>query len=174
MSSPLETKMETFEEVVKQYKLYIYHFLRKYGIHDNEGEFFQVGMIGLWQAWRSWDEDRASFSSYAYLCVRREILRLVERNSKSKARQQLLLEMVRPEDIIVVDQYHLENDLIKPMRKLLTEKQWIWVREYLLDGYRVKEIAEKYGVSENAVKCWGRDARKKLKKHWGDIHDESY
>ena len=168
----METRLETFEEVVEQYKLYIYHFIRKYGIRDNDGEFFQVGMIGLWEAWRNWDEDRASFSSYAYLCVRREMIRLVERNSKHIARQQRLLETVRPEDMMLEDHYRFEEEALFIVRKLLTDKQWIWVRDFLLNGYRIKEIAKKYGVSENAVKGWGRDARKKLKKHWGNIQRE--
>ena len=158
--------METFEEVVQQYKPYIYHFIRRYGIRDWEGDFFQVGMIGLWQAWKNWDEDRASFSSYAYLCVRREILRLLDYNSKKIAQQQAFLENVKHEDFVRKDDYALENEWLYVVRDILTEKQWIWVNEFLLNGYSVREIATKYEVSENAVKGWGREARKKLKKQW--------
>ncbi|GAA0310534.1 RNA polymerase sigma factor (sigma-70 family) [Gracilibacillus halotolerans] len=158
--------METFEEVVDQYKPYIYYFIRRYGIRDLEGEFFQLGMIGLWQAWENWDEDRASFSSYAYLCVRREMLRLLDSNSRRIAQQQAFLETVKREDFVRNDDYAVENEWLHTIRKMLTEKQWIWVNEFLIGGYSAREIAEKYGVSENAVKCWGRDARKKLKKNW--------
>ncbi|WP_060678270.1 RNA polymerase sigma factor [Virgibacillus halodenitrificans] len=38
-----------------------------------------------------------------------------------------------------------------------------WLRFYIGEGMSIKEIAEQEGVSDDAVKSWGRQARKRLR-----------
>ncbi|WP_405097313.1 sigma factor-like helix-turn-helix DNA-binding protein [Oceanobacillus sp. FSL H7-0719] len=45
----------------------------------------------------------------------------------------------------------------------LTAKQWDWVYYYIMLELPLKEIAEMKGVSVEAVKSWGKEARKKLR-----------
>lgn len=45
----------------------------------------------------------------------------------------------------------------------MTEKQWDWVYYYVIHDMPLKEIAELKGVSVEAVKSWGKGARKKLR-----------
>lgn len=49
------------------------------------------------------------------------------------------------------------------VKSMLTENQWKWVQFYLIDGIPLQEIAQQEGVSEDAVKSWGRQTRRKLK-----------
>lgn len=51
----------------------------------NEDDVFQAGMIGLWKAIRTFDESRnIKFSSYASMCIRREMhkeVKLIRNNA---------------------------------------------------------------------------------------------
>lgn len=62
----------------------------------------------------------------------------------------------------------MENEeMWQEVREVLTEKQWHWVYYHIIQGMKLKEIAEMKGVSVEAVKSWGKEARRKLReKGW--------
>lgn len=45
----------------------------------------------------------------------------------------------------------------------LTERQWKWVKYFIIAELTIKEIMEIEGVSADAVKGWGRAVRQKLR-----------
>jgi len=49
------------------------------------------------------------------------------------------------------------------VRKVLSEKQWKCVQNFIIADLTVKEIMEIEDVSASAVKSWGREVRKKLR-----------
>ncbi|WP_404821762.1 sigma factor-like helix-turn-helix DNA-binding protein [Oceanobacillus halotolerans] len=48
------------------------------------------------------------------------------------------------------------------LQSQLTKNQWKWVDSFIRQNLSIKEIANQEGVSIDAVKSWGRQARKKL------------
>src|SRR5699024_4286512 len=58
----------------------------------------------------------------------------------------------------------LEDDTFwREVRSRLTERQWLWVKYFIIADLSVKEIMELEDVSADAVKGWGREARRKLR-----------
>ena len=117
-------------------------------------------MIGLWRAYQKFDENKGSFSAYAYTTVRGTILSYLKGNALREAREtpaeyDLLALNEDPAPIVP-----LEADTINQYIEHLTPREKIYVIEYLLEGYSYKEIAYKYHVSTGAVKNWGKTARK--------------
>ncbi|HLR51576.1 MAG TPA: sigma factor-like helix-turn-helix DNA-binding protein, partial [Candidatus Avamphibacillus sp.] len=56
-----------------------------------------------------------------------------------------------------------DADIWKQVQETLTENQWKWVYCYIISDMPMKDIAEREGVSVDAVKSWSRQARKKLR-----------
>src|SRR5699024_2372615 len=50
------------------------------------------------------------------------------------------------------------------VKSQLTEKQWKWVKYFIIADLSIKEIMEIESVSADAVKGWGQAVRKKLRK----------
>lgn len=68
--------MDDFEKVAKENKGLIWKVLNRSGalkMFTDEKEAFQVGLIGLWMAWKNYDKNKGAFSTYAWLCIYREI-----------------------------------------------------------------------------------------------------
>ncbi|GAB4074311.1 hypothetical protein GCM10028778_18140 [Barrientosiimonas marina] len=46
------------------------------------------------------------------------------------------------------------------VKSKLTANQWKWVQYHIIEDMRLPEIARQEGVSAEAVKSWGREARR--------------
>src|SRR5699024_8238345 len=58
----------------------------------------------------------------------------------------------------------LANDAFwTEVKKHLSDKQWKWVKYFIIADLTIKEITEIENVSAAAVKSWGREARRKLR-----------
>jgi len=49
------------------------------------------------------------------------------------------------------------------VKRHLSKRQWQWVEYFIIADLTIQEIAEIESVSVDAVKSWGREARKKLR-----------
>ncbi|QDI90440.1 hypothetical protein EPH95_03970 [Salicibibacter halophilus] len=60
--------------------------IRRLHIHSNLDDFLQVGYLGLWYAYRDYDEEKGPLSSYAFMRVRYEMLTMLRKDSTYQAR----------------------------------------------------------------------------------------
>jgi RNA polymerase sigma factor (sigma-70 family) len=146
----------------------VYSFIAKeFPKHIGDEDLIQCGMVGLCNAADKWDESKSEFSTFAWMCIRHEILR--EFRSRKKHYGVLSLDyeinigdgertpvgetMVGEEDIDYVD---TEDFLAKltPVQKqvFLLKKQ----------GVKDTEIAQTLGVSVTMVGT----IRRKLQALW--------
>src|SRR5699024_11470188 len=56
-----------------------------------------------------------------------------------------------------------EKKLWQNLQIHLTDKQWKWVNWFIIHDMSVKAIAHQENTTEDAVKSWGRQVRKKLR-----------
>lgn len=155
--------MDDFEYVKQEYETIIYHLIHKYQIRDVEGEFYQEGLIALWQAYQQYDESKSKFPTYAYYCIARCFLNKIQKENREKNRLKGWLAQVRMEDLMMVDDCVVDSQMIEEIQGILTANQWKWFELFVLQDQSVKTIANSYGVTENAVKNWGKLARKKVR-----------
>lgn len=159
--------MKCFEEILIQYEPMIWKIIHTLHIYKNQEEFYQTGLIALWEATHGFDETKGSFSSYAYAYIRGRLLsELTKRRKHEDA-------CVSPKDEYwdcIVDEspeIPFEIEGILSYCATLTEQQKKWVLYTALADMSIKQMAEKESVSMSAVKAWRKGAREKLLKRIG-------
>ena len=150
--------MGNFEDTVRQFTPMIRSIIRSLHIYKNHGEFFQTGLIALWEAEQRFDSAKGVFSNYAYTYIKGNILNELNKERRLEERT------VYPEDTFweyaaaeCWDQA-LERDIIVDYCQGLTPKQKEWVLSAVYHGMSVSEIACRHRVSESAVKKWKKGA----------------
>ena len=155
--------METFEEVLKQFEPMIYSCIRKLRIYKEYTEFIQVGRVGLWKAWKNYDEERGDFAPFAYRTIYGSML---DELKKSYAIEQYMV----PTDNLIVE--HLigscaksvsNNDIIYEALTQLKESEYQLIQLLFLQGYNLDEVALQMGISKACLKKKRHRTLKKLK-----------
>ncbi|MHC0038052.1 sigma-70 family RNA polymerase sigma factor [Pseudoneobacillus sp. C159] len=154
--------MESFEALKVQYERMIHSIIRSLHIYKNIDEYFQIGLIGLWQASENFDEKKGCFSSFAYTMIKGKILTALQKNKLFEERnvyvQDEVLESIADNNCT---DPNLET-LLNSYCTNLTEKEKKWFLYTTVYRYKMKEIAEKEKVSVSAVKGWRAGAREKI------------
>ncbi|MFC4557643.1 sigma-70 family RNA polymerase sigma factor [Virgibacillus kekensis] len=169
---------KSFETILEENENRIYFQIHKLHINDPHQEFYQEGLEALWNAYLSYLPDKGSMTTYFNYSIRNRLIDLLRRKTVDQKytkafqsefetqcgagnrnrRNGIGLPVVGRTDMMLI-----HSPLFELVREGLTTNQQKWVNYYILEDKSVKEIAELEGVSESAVKSWGRQARKKLK-----------
>lgn len=156
--------MESFEQLARQYERMIYRIMHTLHIYKNQEEFFQLGLIALWEANERFDPNKGSFTGFAYSYIKGRFMSEMTKSNKHEERS------VYPKDefwTVIEDpstQQPFEVKFLLTYCEALTENQTKWVLYTCIDDLSVAEIAAKEGVSVSAVKSWRKGAKEKLKK----------
>ena len=78
--------MESFDELVEQFTPMIYHVIRSLNIYKNEDEFYQTGVIALWEAHQRFDPDKGKFSTYAYSYMKGKMMTELTKHTRVEER----------------------------------------------------------------------------------------
>lgn len=155
--------LESFEYLSLQYQPMIHKIMRSLHIYKNKDEYYQIGLIALWEASNRFDADKGNFTTYAYTFIKGRILIEMGKNIKLEEK------MVCPEEDYweyIEDPcaiHPLEENLLLSYCTNLTENQTKWVMYAFLQNLTINEIAELKQVSPSAVKSWRCGARERLK-----------
>lgn len=173
----MEQDEGSFEEIFKQNEKRIYFHIQRLGIYDTHREFYLEGLYAMWKAYKKYEPDKGPLSTYFNYHIRSQFIDML----RKKARDQYKSEMfIRHEQFRVdngnragsgkypmVDRSGIQvkdTKIWEEVKAVLTENQWNWVYYHVVCGMRYKEIAALKGVSTDAVKSWGREARRKLRR----------
>jgi RNA polymerase sigma factor (sigma-70 family) len=162
--------VESFDELVVQYQPMIHKIIQSLHIYRNQDEFFQTGLIGLWEASQSFNERKGRFSNYAYSYIKGKMLTQMTRNNQYQDKHVLpekeFWECIEDQ----VSSLFLEKETIQTYCEGLTEKESKWVIASSIEQLTNKEIAEKEKVSLSAVKQWKSGAIRKMKEKVATHH----
>ncbi|WP_087974180.1 sigma-70 family RNA polymerase sigma factor [Oceanobacillus rekensis] len=171
----------SFEDIFKQNERRIYYHIQRLGIRDVHREFYVEGMYAMWMAYKKYEPDKGPLATYFNYTIRNRLIDLVRKKTNDgqrdeKVQQAHLLEgssgnsygggkllVTEGEGIELADDAHWQE-----IKGMLTEKQWKWVYYYVILDMPLKEIAEQENATIEAVKSWGKEARKKLKGEYGE------
>ncbi|API93292.1 hypothetical protein J32TS6_11130 [Virgibacillus pantothenticus] len=168
----------TFEEIVKQNERRIYYQLHKLNIRDPHQEFYQEGLVAMWNAYETYQPDKGPMATYFNYTIRNRLIDLIRKKGKEQERLNAYIaiqknmgtsgnyyktgsqrQFVQP---LTGQEMDIEP-IIEQAQQLLSRNQLKWFQQFLLQERSIKSISEQEGVSEDAVKSWGREARKKLR-----------
>lgn len=161
---------EAIDLIIKEYKNLIFLNIKNYFlVGADEDDLLQEGAIGLLKAIHAYTKGKASFKTFATLCIRRQILTAVrssnaQKNSALNAASGNNLENengseIYPKELCSNKKYNpeeifLSKEKIADFHKFVEsnfsafEKK---VFEYMVKGYSYKEIAEKLDKSPKTI-----------------------
>ncbi|WP_077358704.1 sigma-70 family RNA polymerase sigma factor [Virgibacillus halodenitrificans] len=159
----------TFEQIYQQNKRRIHYQIHRLNIHDPHQDFFQIGLTAMWHAYEKYDPDRGPMATYFNYTIRHRLLDELRKQKQEQDRQQPLSipslhqDPHTPCPTSTLTDLLLDNhQLCKKLKSHLTEKQWKWLKYAILEDMTYKDIAIQENTTTEAVKSWGKQARKKL------------
>ncbi len=157
--------MESFETLYDTKQHLIYGALRYLKIYRNKDDYYQIGVLALWEASLHFDETKGTFDTYAYSMILGRLKTALTKANRYESRARSFepadLSQMSYENTTDLD---LQQLLFESYTMYLTPKQANVILERFLYNHDVKTVAKKLGISENAVKNRTRDAMITLRK----------
>jgi RNA polymerase sigma factor (sigma-70 family) len=158
---------QCFEDIVSKYEPIIKHQIKKLRIYKEHEIFYQIGLIGLWEAMKEHDPAKGTFQTLAITKVRGKML------------DQLKKEKLYEERYTQIDMQHydhipannlsergiLETETIASYCIGLSHEQYLWVQKAIVEQKKVGEIAAELNVPVERVKSWRKQAIKKIRRN---------
>ncbi|TFJ91220.1 sigma-70 family RNA polymerase sigma factor [Lentibacillus salicampi] len=74
--------MITFEEIFKQNERRIHYHIHRLNIHDPHQEFFQEGLVAMWNAYENYQPDQGPMATYFNYTIRNRMIDLIRKQNK--------------------------------------------------------------------------------------------
>lgn len=142
----------------------IHQIIRRLSIYKNKDDFFQIGLIALWEAYEKFDSKQGEFLNYAYMTVKGRMINEIKRQQKRELSAISLEHFDGIEDGILDCYESLQRENMAVYTEHLTENQKRWLVLTFIEQKTLAEIASTYDVSVAAVKSWRKSALQKLRK----------
>ncbi|KHF38453.1 sigma-70 family RNA polymerase sigma factor [Halalkalibacter okhensis] len=153
----------SFEEVLKNYEPAIKKQLISLRIYKDHDEFYQIGRLALWDAYRKFNPEKGTFSTYAISYIRGRMLVSLRKERKYSDHHSY----AGDEQLEAVVSQHettpLEIELLEPYLTNLSERERLWVKESIIKQKKTAEIASQFNVSTPTVRSWKKTALTKLR-----------
>lgn len=154
----------SFEELVEVHRPLILHILKTLHIYKDHDNYYQVGLVGLWEAQSRYNSEKGAFSTFAFSIIRGRVLSSLTKENQFYTR---FLPTEHDEQLDSSEEsseLNLEEDILTTYCLDLTENQRKWIIGKIIQDKKIKDIALEHSVTEDAVKTWRREALKKLRK----------
>ncbi len=124
----------------------VYFVIKKMNIFNSSEyeDYFQIGVIGLIYATKTYNPNlKITFSTYAYVCIKNEILKYIKKNEKKYiSLEDKLFDDIRIEDTIIDD----DNSIIEKIILKETNNELYTILDTKLDDIERKIIKMSFGI----------------------------
>lgn len=150
-------KPTTFTETVALYEGMIVNQIKKLGIRQDYEEYYQCGLIGLWNAYERFDAEKGCFPAYAHVTVRGYMLERLKKESTVQERYVCVGEYE--------DSFHFEDIemRVKDLMSVLDKKEKYIILERFFVGKTMGEIALEAEMTYYQVRWVYRQALEKMR-----------
>ena len=152
--------MSDFDSLAAQYSKMIHSIIHTLHIYKNQDEFYQIGLLALWDASKNFDDQKGSFATYAYSYIKGRMLSFLR--SEKKREDRILYPSEEYWNGLEYETSMMEKETLLSYFHHLTDKQEKWVLSYFYLGLSNKEIALRENVSLSTVKNWKKTAMEKV------------
>lgn len=156
--------MDNFEELLTKYEPMIFKVMHSLNIYTNKDEFYQIGLIALWDASRGFHPTKGDFLNYAYTYVKGRMMTELTRTNKYSEYhaypQEEFWTMIEDTSVASMP---LELESLLVYCDELTERERQWVIYHFYYGLKQSQIAPLENVTIHAVQRWRREALRKLR-----------
>jgi RNA polymerase sigma factor (sigma-70 family) len=154
--------LDNFYSIQEQFQPMINKIISSLHIYKDKHEFYQTGLIALWEASEHFNADKGEFAPFAYSYIRGRILsEMTNRNKHEEVQsypKEEFWEAVKDERC----EEPFPKELLLSYCEVLTDNQTKWVMYSCLNMLTIQEIADLENVSVSAVKKWRKGAKEKL------------
>jgi RNA polymerase sigma factor (sigma-70 family) len=162
----LKHSLPEFNRVIEEENWLIHYCMKQLQIYKQHDEYYQEGLIGLWEAYERFDESRGvAFRTFAWRTIRGKLLTLLRKSKSYDDRQATLTEAIIEITEDLQSAIPLELEILMGYCDELTEAQKKWVFLHFFDGMGANQIASEENVSIETVKSWRRYALQKIRKN---------
>lgn len=161
---------KSIEDVLLQFEPMVKKQMLSLQIYKNQEEFFQIGLIGLWEAHQRFNPEKGFFPAFAQMTVRGRMLDYLKKERAFDEHHTVFGEDMLESVPALDDEDPLEREVILSYCKGLSDKQMTWVMQGIFENKKPKEIAVELGVPVMRVKNWRREALKKMLRNYQEIH----
>lgn len=173
--------MEEYKKLIIENKALVYHVLKQMHLHSQLDDYWDIGMIGLCKAAKTFDKNSGSkFSTYACICIRNDILMDIRKQKRRCHYYSVSLQTFLHRDKDgneqllehIISNYDLENDIYDREERIslmnaitkLDKKDKEIINLYFWNELNQKEIAEYLKMSQANVSRRMKKALNILKK----------
>lgn len=157
--------MDGFSNLSQQFTPMIHHVIKSLSIYKNKEDFFQIGLIALWESQDKYDEANGKFSNFAYTVIKGRIINELKRQHKYDTHSQpvdrAFLDVIDPFSLDK-EAFMMENFMAYTENLTLNQKRWLILT--FIEDKNQNEIANMFNVSTAAVKSWRKTTLHKLRK----------
>ncbi len=156
---------QPFENWYQEKLHLVYGAIRQLHIQGNIDEFYQIGLVALWEASIRYDEEKGEFDKYAYSYI-------LNRMKTGLTRMTNYQQRVCVTEDKLLDTYGggsyesevMDNMMMEIYLGYLTKNQQAVIKERYINDCSLEETAKRLGISVGLVKNRTRDAINKLRK----------
>ncbi len=166
----------SFEEIFEQNERRIHYHIHRLGIRDPYEDFYAEGLFAMWMAYQKYEPQKGPLATYFNYIIRNRLIDMIRKNIREQEKEESFVEHKKKQYVndLSSEMNHgtmgdagsemEETEMLQEVKSKLTKKQWDWVYYHIILDWSLKEIAEMRGVSVEAVKGWGKEVRRKLRK----------
>lgn len=165
-----EGNYEMLQVIIDRYYPTMYAYIKKYCPSDYAEDALQEATLALYSAVKEFDSKKASFSTFATLCIKRALISVLKNRQRKKDIPQELLLSIEDTDLIdsnSPEKIFFDREDYKSLAdtiKLELSSLEYEVLQLYLSGERYSDIAVKLNIPEKSVDNSLARIRKKLKR----------
>ncbi len=154
-----ELRIMEFDLLVEQYSRMIHGIMKSLAIYKDYDDYYQIGLIALWDAANLYDEKKGKFSTYAFSFIRGRMLMFLRQQKKHEKEQSVFNENLLQK--LVYEELFLEKEDFLACFAYLTEKEERWVLLRFYHGLSNSDIAKMEKMNLKTVNSCGKRAMAK-------------
>src|SRR5699024_7139046 len=139
-------------------------------------QMYTEGIVALWKAYQEMDASKGNPGTFLNYRIRFRLIDLIRKKKREEENEEAFMQHSNTEMTNGARHRHSNTPLVEipdipvsdaalwhNIRQQLTTNQWKWVYYFIIADLSIKEIMEIENVTADAVKGWGRSAKKKLR-----------
>ncbi|WP_071392954.1 sigma-70 family RNA polymerase sigma factor [Bacillus tuaregi] len=151
-----------FEQLASKYSNMIYSIIHTLHIYKNQDDFYQIGLIALWDASKNFKPEKGKFSTYAYSFIKGRILCALKKEKQYD--DQCFYPSEEYWNLLTVETELLEKETLLSHFRHLTDREQKWVLQHFYVGLSNREIARIENRKLATVRSCERRALQKLRR----------
>ncbi|WP_164668037.1 hypothetical protein [Virgibacillus doumboii] len=133
-----KVELLSFIEVLEQHEDWVNFFIHKLGIYDQYGEYYQEGLVALWNAYNIFDTSQGAFHTYANNQIEIRLAEMKLKNSGRFSKDKFLVEVFNGDIKQTLTDSPKSQFLWEKVQSRMMVNRWKWFYSNILMDHLLK------------------------------------